>query len=68
MAKLIIHHGTEKPLVAVGVHQVALLDFAFKYPTWHYHATDRNTQRAIDGLLARGSIQKNGHGQFKVNL
>jgi hypothetical protein len=67
--KLSIYHGKAKPLVAIGKNQVRLLQFAFDYPSWHYFNEDcRTTQKAIDGLLKRGSILLNEFNQFKVNL
>lgn len=66
--KLAIYHGKATPLVAVGKHQVNLLDFAFKYPTWHSYTDDKATLRAIAGLTKRGSIITNQHNQFIVNI
>lgn len=66
MASLKIYHGKENPLIAIGKNQVRLLSFAAKYPSWHYHANDKATLRAINGLIARGSIVKNRFGQFAI--
>jgi hypothetical protein len=66
--KLTIYHGTEKPFVAIGKNQCNMLDFAFKYPTWHYHSENRADIKAIVGLVKRGSIILNEYDQFKINL
>lgn len=67
--KLSIYYGKAKPIVAIGKNQVRLLQFAFDYPTWHYfNENSKPTQKAIDGLVKRGSILLNEFNQFKVNL
>ena len=65
-----IFYGSEKgPLTARGSNQVNLLDFAFRYPTWHTYREDKPTLRAIQGLEARGSIIVNRQTkQFRVNM
>lgn len=66
--KAIIYYGAEKPYVAVGEHQVRLLDFAFRYRKWHSYAKDRATMRAVSGLERRGAlVVDREHGMFKIN-
>jgi hypothetical protein len=66
--KLTIYHGKQKPFKAVGKNQVNMLSFAFKYPTWHCHATDRATINALQRLTDKGVLIVNDYGQFKINL
>lgn len=66
--KLTIFDGSITPFVAIGKHQCNLLDFAYKYPSWHYHGTDKSTMRALNGLIARNCIVINEHNQFRINM
>lgn len=66
--KLTIYHGTDTPFIAIGKNQCNLLDFAFKYPSWHSYSSDNKTINAINGLIKRGCIVINQHNQFKINL
>ena len=67
--KLTIYHGTDKPFKAIGKHQCNLLDFAFKYPTWHYYNEScKATKKAIDKLVSKNVIILNSFNQFKINL
>lgn len=66
--KLTIYHGTVTPFKAIGKNQCNLLDFAFKYQSWHSYSSDKVTQRAIEGLLKRGCIVLNEFNQFRINL
>lgn len=66
MATFKVYHGTETPLVAVGKNQCRLLDFAASYPGWHSVADDKTTQRALNGLVKRGSLVRNSFGQFAI--
>ena len=66
--KLTIYHGTEKPFVAIGKNQCAMLDFAFKYPKWHSYSNDKPTLNALNGLLKRDCIIINEYNQFKINM
>jgi hypothetical protein len=65
MATLTIWHGREKPIRAVGRHQVNLLGFAEKFRGWHYAADDRDTQRALAALAKKGCLELNHSGQFR---
>jgi hypothetical protein len=65
--KLTIWHGREVPLVAVGKNQARMLGFAARFPGWHYHANDRATLRAIDGLKRRNVIEVDAFGRFRIN-
>ena len=65
MTTLTIWTGRPQPVHAVGKHQCRLLDFAERFRGWHSYADDRTTRRAIAGLLRRGAIQVNEHGQFR---
>ncbi len=65
MATLTIWHGLSTPIKAVGRHQVKLLDFAHRYPTWHSYSTDRDTLRAVNSLVKKGCLITNEFGQFK---
>lgn len=68
MASLKIYYGAEKPYVAVGQHQVRLLDFAFNYRKWHSYAKDRATLRAVFGLEKRGAlVVDRRYSMFKIN-
>jgi hypothetical protein len=66
--KMTIYHGTASPFVAIGKNQCNLLDFAFKYQSWHSYSNDNKTLKAIDGLLKRGCIIVNQYNQFKINM
>jgi hypothetical protein len=66
--KLTIYHGTVTPFVAVGKNQCNMLEFAFKYQSWHSYSNDNKTLKAIDGLLKRGCIIVNQYNQFKINM
>ena len=66
--KLVIYHGTSKPLIAVGKYQVNMLEFAEKYQGWHSYASDKTTLKALNGLIKRGSIVINNNQQFKINI
>lgn len=66
--KIAIYHGKEKPLIAVGKNQVNMLEFAFKYPTWHTFSDNTTTRKAVAGLVKRGAIVVNEFNQFKVNI
>lgn len=70
MAALRIYHGSEKgPLTARGSNQCNLLDFAFRFQTWHTYREDKATLRAVQGLEKRGSIIVNRQTrQFRVNF
>lgn len=65
MTTLTIYYGAEKPIKATGKHQVALLDFAYRYKGWHSYATDKTTLRAVDALVKKGCLLTNEFGQFK---
>jgi len=56
MAKFTIYHGAAGPIVAVGAHQVRLLEFVEKYRGWHAFGRDRATLRAVAGLERRGCL------------
>jgi hypothetical protein len=66
--KLTIYHGTVTPFVAVGKNQCNMLEFAFKYPSWHSYTNDKITLKALNGLLKRGCIIVNQYNQFKINM
>jgi hypothetical protein len=67
--KLTIYHGTIKPFVAIGKNQCSLLDFAFKYPSWHYYNEScKATKKAVERLLSKNVIILNSANQFKINL
>lgn len=66
--KLAIYHGTATPFVAIGKNQCNLLDFAFRYQSWHSFTKDNKTLKAIHGLLQRECIIINEYNQFKINL
>lgn len=67
--KLTIYNGTNKPFKAMGKHQCNLLDFAFKYPTWHSHDNKKSTLNAIKALTNKNVIIYNSNTlQFKINL
>lgn len=65
MATLTIYYGKEKPLKAIGKHQVKLLDFAYRFQCWHSYSKDRTTLRAINALLKKGYLELNQYEQFK---
>lgn len=65
--KLSIYHGTVQPFTAIGKNQCNMLDFAYKYPSWHSYGSDKSTLRALQGLIARNCIVINEHNQFKIN-
>jgi hypothetical protein len=65
---LTIYHGTVTPFVAVGKNQCNMLEFAFKYPSWHSYTNDKQTLNALNGLLKRGCIIVNEYNQFKINM
>jgi hypothetical protein len=65
--KMTIYHGTASPFVAIGKNQCNLLDFAFKYQSWHSYSNDNKTLKAIDGLIKRGCIIVNQYNQYKIN-
>jgi hypothetical protein len=65
MATLTIWHGREKPIRAVGRHQVNLLGFAERFRGWHSAAPDRCTQRALAALVRKGCLELNPAGQFR---
>lgn len=65
MPTLTIYHGG-KPIRAQGVNQCHLLRFAYEYRGWHsYKKNCRATKEAIKGLIRRGCIETNAHGQFR---
>ena len=65
--KLSIYHGTNKPMIAIGKHQVATLSFAEKYHGWHSFAQDRNTKRAVYRLAEKGYLEiSNVSNQFRI--
>lgn len=66
--KLTIYHGTETPFKAVGKNQCNMLNFAFKYPTWHSYTSDKPTINALNALVKNGSIITNEFDQFKINF
>jgi hypothetical protein len=66
--KLTIYHGTINPFIAIGKNQCNLLEFAFKFQTWHSFTSDNKTMKAINGLLKRKAIIVNEYNQFKINL
>lgn len=66
MATFNVFYGAEKPLRAVGRHQVKALQFAAQHPGWHSFAKDNTTTRAIFGLAKRGSVVVNSYGQFAI--
>jgi hypothetical protein len=66
--KMTIYCGKEKPLTAIGKNQCDMLDFAYTYPTWHYHSENSADIKAVVGLVKRGSIVLNEYDQFKINL
>ena len=52
--KLTIYNGSAKPMIAIGKNQCNLLDFAFKYQTWHSFKNDKPTLHTINRLQAKG--------------
>ena len=67
--KLIIYHGNDKPFKAIGKYQCNLLDFAFKYQSWHsYKENCAITLKAINALINNNCIVLNEYNQFKINL
>ena len=63
-----IYTGRSQPFTARGCNQIRLLDFAYKYQSWHTYGTDKATMRAVEGLERRGSIIVNrATQQFKLN-
>ena len=68
MEKLTIFNGTLKPFKAIGKHQVRMLSFAFKYPTWHYHNSSRDEKNALNALVKKGALIVNEYDQFKINM
>ena len=60
-----IHHGTAKPMRAIGANQCRLLQFAEKFPGWHTFKQDRATVRAIKALQAKGYLEVAGD-QFRL--
>ena len=66
--KYTIHHGTQRPAVAVGRNQCHALAFAEKYRGWHTIGKDKATRRAIEGLRRRGCIVVSpSTNQFRFN-
>jgi hypothetical protein len=64
-----IYHGSSTPFKAVGKYQCNVLDFAFKYPKWHYYDEKcKVTKKAIDRLVIKNVIVMNEYNQFKINL
>ena len=57
MPSLTIYYGAEKPIKAVGKHQVKTLAFAEKYRGWHTFANDRATKRAVLSLQSKGCLE-----------
>lgn len=67
--RLRIYTGRDKPFAARGVNQINLLEFAYKYQTWHTYKQDKATVRAVDGLERNGSIiVDRATQQFKINM
>jgi len=63
-----IYTGRAQPFTARGSNQINLLDFAFKFQTWHTYKNDKPNLRAIEGLERRGSIIVNRQTQqFRIN-
>ena len=62
--KYTIHHGLDKPIVAVGKNQCNLLAFAYKYDGWHTFHSDRATRRAVCALQNKGCLEVQGK-QFR---
>ena len=66
---LTIHHGTKTPFKARGEHQVALLEFAFKYQGWHSFKQDSATTKAVKSLEEKQCLVVDWKTkQFKINL
>lgn len=65
MTMLKIYHGAEKPMIAVGKHQVALLGFAERFPGWHTMGKDRCDIRAMQALERKGYLEVIGD-QFRL--
>ncbi len=65
---LCIYTGRTQPFTARGSNQINLLDFAYRFQSWHTYREDRPTLRAIEGLERRGSIIVNRQTkQFRIN-
>lgn len=55
--KLTIYYGGAEPMIAIGKNQCNLLDFAYRYQTWHTFKSDRATIHAINCLQSKGYIE-----------
>lgn len=63
-----IYTGRAEPFTARGANQINMLDFAYKYQSWHTYGRDKATMRALEGLERRGSIIVNRQTQqFRIN-
>lgn len=65
MNSLTIYYGASKPIKAIGKNQAKLLDFAYRYQSWHTYATDKNTLRAVKALQSKGCLVVNEYQQFR---
>lgn len=65
---LTIYHGTALPFKAIGKNQCNLLNFAFKYQSWHSYSKDKPTLKALNALVEKGVLVINEFEQFKINL
>lgn len=64
MATMTIFYGANKPIKAIGKHQVKALDFAYRFPCWHTYSQDKATKRAILALAKKGYFEVIGD-QFR---
>ena len=64
MSTFTIYYGAAKPMVARGVNQCRLLQFAEKFRGWHTFRNDVATKRAVMALHAKGYLQVSGD-QFR---
>ena len=67
MTTLTIYCGLEKPIKAVGKHQVKLLGFAYKYKGWHSYSSDALTLKTVNRLINKGYIEVNEFNQFRFS-
>jgi hypothetical protein len=65
MDSLTIYYGANKPIKAIGKHQVNLLGFAEKYRGWHSYTLDPNTLNAVNALVRKGCLETNSFNQFR---
>ena len=55
---------------AIGKHQCAILDFAFKHKfKWHsFNMEDKAVRKAVIKLVEKGALISNIYGQYKANI